>query len=163
MTRAHRRTNRGGIPSLSQLLLAAMLCLLAELVQNVAVILRMKPSRLSGECHTDVTPPPLPEDRGDQQETNPAAATSQTTTEALMVSSAASAARPSNHEGVLTGASFKLVQHRGLSSRKREALSGTHSSASGLADPWLPALRGVAAPAGMTVVTAARFRVLTAP
>jgi hypothetical protein len=51
----------------------------------------------------------------------------------------------------------------GLSSRKREALSGTHSSASGLAGPWVPALRGKAASAGMTAMGCLRPSLHGAP
>ena len=52
-------------PSLSQLLLAGMLLVLAELVSSVAATVRMIASVLSGECHTDVDPADLPEPKYD--------------------------------------------------------------------------------------------------
>jgi hypothetical protein len=95
-------------------LLAAMLCAFAELVLNVASILGMIPSLLSRECHTDVEPPELPQRTCDQQETQPAAPDSQPTLDTRIAC---------------------LAQPPCLSSRKREALSGTHWSTWGLADP----------------------------
>jgi hypothetical protein len=110
MTQAQVRTYGLVIPSLFQLWLGPMLCALVELVLNVAFLLRMKPSRLPGECHTDATPPPLPEAGHDQQE-KPAAAPDSQPIEALMVSSSRSE-RPSNHEGVLANASHAVAQQR---------------------------------------------------
>jgi hypothetical protein len=60
MTRARARTNWGGIPSLSQPLLAAALCLLAECVRHAASILWMACVRLSRDWHTDAAPAGLP-------------------------------------------------------------------------------------------------------
>jgi hypothetical protein len=109
MTRTQSGAHWSGVPSLSQLLLAALLCLVAMLVSHAASLLRMRPSRLSGECHADATPQTLPAaTSGHSGKAEPAEATSQTT-EALMVSSERSSRRVypelvegSNHEGVLT-------------------------------------------------------------
>jgi hypothetical protein len=60
MTRARARTNWGGIPSLSQPLLAAALRLLAERVRHAASILWMACVRLSRDWHTDAAPAGLP-------------------------------------------------------------------------------------------------------
>ncbi len=60
MTQAQTRAKGVATPSLPQLWLGAMLRVLVELVLCAARCLRMRPSRLSGECHTDVTPAPLP-------------------------------------------------------------------------------------------------------
>src|SRR5690349_12881775 len=99
MTRAHRGANWSGVPSLSQLWLAALLRLVAMLVSNVAAHVRMIASVLSGKCHTDVDPagPPAPK-RDMIKETQPAE-TPSPFTKALMVSRPQSG-RSSNHEGV---------------------------------------------------------------
>src|SRR5690349_20164123 len=101
MTQARTRANGLVTPSLPQLWLTAMLRAFVELVLNVVSSLRMGPSRLPAECHSDVPPQALPEENNDiqQQETN--AAVPQDSSIALMVSSMAKAMRPSNHEGVL--------------------------------------------------------------
>ena len=118
------RTRAKGLvtPSLPQLWLTAMLRAFVELVRNVVSSLRMDPSRLPAECHSDVPPQALPHATTDtqQQEINPVAASD----------------------------SDRPCSHQGLSSRKREALSRTHVSTCGLADQWFPALRFAAA--GMT-------------
>ena len=105
MTRAQSGANRSDAPSPSQLLLAALLRLAAMLVSGAACLLWMRPSRLAGECHADVTPAMLPSagNGNHKKEETPAAANSQIP-EALMVSRPHSG-RPSNHEGMLTGAS----------------------------------------------------------
>jgi hypothetical protein len=104
MTRTQSGANWSGIPSLSQLSLAALLRLTAMFVVGVAHSMRMLLSRLPRECHTDMTPDRLPatEDGNLQKEEHTAATTSQTL-EGLMVSSSRSE-RPSNHEAGLTGA-----------------------------------------------------------
>jgi hypothetical protein len=80
MTRAQSVANWSGIPSLSQLLLAALLRLAAMLVSGAVHSMRMPLSRLPRECHTDVTPDRLPAPRdSNQSEEQPAAAGSQTT------------------------------------------------------------------------------------
>ena len=65
MTPAQTRPYGVVTPSLPQLLLTAMLRVLVELVLNVASTLRMRPSRLPAECHTDVPPAALPEETND--------------------------------------------------------------------------------------------------
>src|SRR6185436_15278439 len=65
MTRAHRDAHWSGVPSLSQLWLAALLRLAAMLVSSVAAQVRMIVSVLSGECHTEVDPAGLPEPKHD--------------------------------------------------------------------------------------------------
>jgi hypothetical protein len=60
MTRAHLRANWSGVPSFSQLLLAALLRAFAMLVLYAASIVGMRLSLLSGECHTEVEPETLP-------------------------------------------------------------------------------------------------------
>jgi hypothetical protein len=100
MTRAHLRANWSGVPSLTELWLGALLRAFAMLVSFAANLLRMRPSRLSRECHADVTPAMLPEpESGIIMETKEAAGRSQPI-EALMLSSASSA-RPSKQEGGL--------------------------------------------------------------
>jgi hypothetical protein len=97
--------------------MAALLRLIAMLVSHAASLLRMRPGRLSGECHADATPQTLPSaTSGHSGKAEPAEATSQTT-EALMVSSERSSRRVypelvegSNHEGVLTAASCKPIE-----------------------------------------------------
>ena len=80
MTRAHLRANRIGPPSLSQPLLAALLRVFAMLLSFAANFFRMRPSRLSRECHVDVTPATLPQpESGNLMETEKPAASSQTT------------------------------------------------------------------------------------
>ena len=65
MTPVQTRGHGLGTPSLPQLLLTAVLRVLVELVLNVASTLRMRPSRLPAECHTDVPPAALPEETND--------------------------------------------------------------------------------------------------
>ena len=102
MTRAHQGANWSGVPSLSHLWMAALLRLVAMLVSSAASFLRMRPSRLSGECHADATPQTLPRANSGthNKETETAAANSQTT-EALLLSRPRSG-RPSKDEGGLT-------------------------------------------------------------
>ena len=111
MTRTQPAANWSDAPSLSQLLLAALLRLAAMFVEGAACLLWMRPSRLAGECHADVTPAMLPSASSGNQtrETETAVAHSSQTPEALMVSSEQSSRRVypelvegSNHEGGLT-------------------------------------------------------------
>jgi hypothetical protein len=77
--------------------MGAMLRMLAMFWSNLVTMVGMRFSRLSGECHTEVTPQALPQpDRDSTKETTFAATSSQTPI-ALML-------RPSKHEGVLTAA-----------------------------------------------------------
>jgi hypothetical protein len=80
MNRAQSVAHWSGIPSLSHLWMAALLRLAAMLVSNAACFLRMRPSRLPGECHADVTPQALPSATSGHhsRETQPAAASSNT-------------------------------------------------------------------------------------
>ena len=107
MTQALADAHWIGPPSLSHRWMAGMLHLLAMVWSYLACLFGMRLSRLTRECHTDVTPQALP--RRDREPINEeptsAAASSRRTTIALMVSRCASAHRPSNHEGVLTPAS----------------------------------------------------------
>ena len=76
-----------------------MLRAFAELVLNVVSTLRMRPSRLPAECHTDVPPAALPGETNDtQKETQ---AVPQDSRQALMLSSTQSV-RPSKHARGLT-------------------------------------------------------------
>jgi len=112
MTPVQTRANGLVIPPLPQLWLTAALHMLAELVLNVVSTLRMC-FRRDPVIGTQAMPAPLPGEKTDtqQQETqirDRRAPARQSTlsveiTEALMVSSTQSV-RPSNHEGVLTGA-----------------------------------------------------------
>ena len=100
--------NWGGSPSLIHHWMEALLRLAAICLLSLARLLGMRPSRLSGECHTDATPQALPlQDRDPiTKETQPAATSSQST-EALMLSSELGRSprpRPSKHEGGLTAA-----------------------------------------------------------
>ena len=99
MTPAQTRAHGVMTPSLPQLLLTAMLRAFVELVLNVVSTLRMRPSRLPAECHTDVPPAALPEETNDTQKEELAA--QHRSPLALMLRSAASL-RVSKHEGVLT-------------------------------------------------------------
>jgi hypothetical protein len=93
MTRAHLRANWIRPPSLTELWLGALLRAFAMLVSFAANFLRMRPSRLSRECHVDVTPATLPEpESGILMETQEAAASSQTATLSQPTSAAAIAA-----------------------------------------------------------------------
>jgi hypothetical protein len=81
MTQAQGPAYGVAIPSLSQLLLAAMLLVLAELVSSVAATFGMIGVLLSRDWHTKVEPAGLPLKAHDPtQETEPAAPNSQTTT-----------------------------------------------------------------------------------
>jgi hypothetical protein len=104
MNRAQSVAHWSGIPSLSHLWMAALLRLAAMLVSNAACFLRMRPSRLPGECHADVTPQALPSATSGHhsRETQPAAASSQTL-EGLMPG--AGEAGVLKHEAAFTGAS----------------------------------------------------------
>ena len=64
MTRAQPRAHWSGVPSLSQLLLAALLRAIAMLVANAVRLSGMRFSFLSGECHADVEPDLLPRSDG---------------------------------------------------------------------------------------------------
>jgi hypothetical protein len=103
MTRTQSGANWSGIPSLSQLSLAALLRLTAMFVVGVAHSMRMLLSRLPRECHTDVTPDRLPatENGNQSKETKPAAANSQSL-EGLMPRDRE--AIVSKHEAGLAGA-----------------------------------------------------------
>jgi hypothetical protein len=120
--------NWGGSPSPIHHWMEALLRLAAMCLLNLASLLGMRPSRLSGECHTDVsrrsrkakagvTPQALPlEDRDPSKETDLAEATGHKLPIALMLSSELGP-RPrsprvypelvegSKHEGGLTAAS----------------------------------------------------------
>ena len=65
MKHAQGRSNWTANPSLSQLWLGSTLHTLAMLALNVAIFLKMIPSRLPGECHTDVAPADLPDAKSD--------------------------------------------------------------------------------------------------
>jgi hypothetical protein len=71
-------------------LLAALLRLAAMLVGNAANFLRMRLSRLSGECHTDATPQTLPKAKTGKLEKPTTAAPLSPSNEGLMVSSSRS-------------------------------------------------------------------------
>ena len=76
-----------------------MLRMLVDLVLNVVSTLRMRPSRLPAECHTDVPPAAVPGEKNDTSKETPAV--QQDSRQALMLSSTRSV-RPSMHEGRLT-------------------------------------------------------------
>jgi len=116
MTQAHSRANWSGVPTLSQLWLAALLRVLAMSVSHVANVFRMLVRRLPRECHTDVTPHRLPARTRDIPETSTGATEAPATPahpgesrdpeddsgfrrneRKTPLSSRASAARPGNH------------------------------------------------------------------
>jgi hypothetical protein len=157
-----------------------MLCGLVERVLNAASILWMLMSRLSRDWHADVPPHRLPggesgiAKKEQQQHVDPDAAAR------VAVIAAAARATRTGRTGTIAPSAGPLIQNEkfpaapaaaataadqywGLSSRKREALSGTHSSTSGLAGPWVPALRGKAASAGMTAMGCLRLSLHSAP
>ena len=73
MTQAHALAHGFGPPSLSQLLLAAVLCAFVELVLDLASILGLSFRRLPRECHTGPVLVSLSQRDSDRQETHPAA------------------------------------------------------------------------------------------
>jgi hypothetical protein len=75
MTRAQPRAHWSGVPSFSQPLLAALLRAVAMLMSFAAPFLRMRPSLLPRECHTDVEPQALPAWESSMMETHTPAAT----------------------------------------------------------------------------------------
>lgn len=85
--------------------MAAVLRLAAMALVSLAGFFGMRPSRLAGECHTDVTPQALPRRKSDPttKETHQAVRHDSRTIVALMLSRTPSV-RPSKHEGVLTAA-----------------------------------------------------------
>ena len=148
MTRAHRDANWSGVPSLSQLWLAALLRLVAMFVSNVAATLGMIGVLLSRDWHTKVEPTGLPQKTRDPTKENAIAAGSSRTTEALMVSSERSSRRVypelvegSNHEGVLISLSplipTKVGTQGGLQGlfRLRAAAPVQRKDRR---DPWIP-------------------------
>ena len=124
MKQARTRANEVGSPSLSQLSLATMLRALVELVLYAVSTFQMKRNHRLRDWHTGPSEASLPRTKSDIQHQESTLAAPQDS--------------PLPH------------QHDGLSSRKRTALSGTHSSTCKHADQWLPALRDCVAPAGMT-------------
>jgi hypothetical protein len=160
MTPAQTRAVGLGNPSLPQLLLTVMLRALVELVRKVASALWMRTRRWDRDWHTKPMPAALPGETNDTQSGNLPAAPDSQPPEALMVSSDAGrspASRPSNHEGVLTGASHKLAQpgdHQllvplipakaGIQERLR-ALHGIAASRRNkpCVRPWIPAFAGM--------------------
>ena len=124
MTQARTRSYGVGSPSLPQLWLTAMLRALVVIVQSVVSTFQMKRNHRLRDWHTGPAHASLPRTKNDTRH--------QETTLAVPQDS------PLPH------------RHEDLSSRKRAALSGTHSSTCGHADQWLPALHDCVAPAGMT-------------
>ena len=83
MMRTQSDANWSGVPSLSQLLLAALLRLAAMFVVGAADPLRMLLTLLARECHTDVKRDRLPAmDSGKSGKAEPAATHSQTSVNA---------------------------------------------------------------------------------
>ena len=153
MTPAHPRANWSGVPSLTELWLEALLRAVAMLGSNVAATLQMIAKRLAGDWHTGAPSSDLPRETHDTHKETHLAAASSASTEALMVSRP-HRGRPSTHARGLFAGSIKLAT-RGMSSRKRAALSGTHFSAIPDAGPWTPDFRRLAPAGGMTAVDAA--------
>ena len=73
MTPALPHAHWSGAPSPTHHWMGALLRAVAMLVSFAASILRMPPSRLPRECHTDVTPARLPKETSGQPETHLAA------------------------------------------------------------------------------------------
>jgi hypothetical protein len=67
MTQARTRANGLVIPSPLDRWIDAMLRVLAELVHRLVSTLRMSPSRLPAECHSDAPPQALPQGTNDIQ------------------------------------------------------------------------------------------------
>jgi hypothetical protein len=107
--------------------MAALLRLAAMLVAGAACLLWMRPSRLAGECHADVTPAMLPSGSSGNQTKEQSAEGLSCSIEALMVSSE-QGSRPSNHEGGLTRASHILAQRQLPLSPLIPAKAGTQGS-----------------------------------
>ena len=95
MTPAQTRAHEVGSPSLPQLLLAAMLCVFAELVRNVVSTLQMSWLTRKRDWHTHDGDPALPRETSD---------TIKEPHSALMLRSAAKL-RLSKHSGALTNMS----------------------------------------------------------
>jgi len=110
MTR-HKHAQTGLVtPQLPQLLLTAVLRMLAMLVLHVASTFRMKARRVA-VIGTQLMPLNLPERTTDTQhkETNPAV---QPDSPIALILSSTQSVRLSKDEGVLVTASYKLPQHR---------------------------------------------------
>jgi len=106
MTPVQTRAHGLAVSSLRQLWLTAMLRAFAELARNVASLFMTNKQHPARDWHTDDDVAPIMMMTNDIiiRKPDPVAA-SDSYPIALMVSSAAKAARPSNHERVLTGAS----------------------------------------------------------
>ena len=161
MTRRETQSNAhwSGVPSLTELWLGALLRLAAMWLVNLAGLLGMRLSRLSGECHTDATPQALPLKDCDPttKETETAARNSIQSIKALMPSRTRSV-RPSKHEGVLTArrdeSSLALCQGSRFSrhrdtldpSRRRAAAADYHEESRTLSRPSRTRISGHSAP-----------------
>ena len=100
MTR-HKHAHTGLVtPQLPQLLLTAVLRVIAMLVSSVASTLQMTRRRLAAECHSDVTPAGLPRETSDTNQETTAAQHSSPITLILRDREAI----VSKDEGVLTSA-----------------------------------------------------------
>ena len=151
MTR-HKHAHTGLVtPQLPQLWLTAVLRMLAMLVLNVAATLQM--IRWRGPViGTQAMPSALPRETHDTPKEQ-TAAQHRSTLKSAHGEQRSFAARPSNHERVLTAASHKLQQHEhpndpappSLRSSRRK--SGPRASrvmrVTGLlTQPWIPACAG---------------------
>jgi hypothetical protein len=116
MTRTQSGANWSGIPSLSQLLLAALLRLTAMFVQGVVSPLRMLLSRLPRECHTDVTPDRLPATESGNHTEEPDQA----------------AANSHSQEGLM------LRDREAIVSKREAGLAGARDTSRNSADALLP-------------------------
>lgn len=129
MTQAQAQTHGLGIPSAGQLLLAAMLCVLVELVLNAVRKLRMdvvRPDR--GECHARAPHAVLPAtgDSITQEEQNSAAGSSASCAESITR---------------IPGAGRRLVSERQHAFRLRDISCATRTLRV-LTGPWpAPAMR----------------------
>lgn len=100
MTPAQTRASGLGNPSLPQLWLTALLCVLVELVRNVASTFQMSWLRLKRDWHTRDDEAALPRETSDtNQEANTSA---QHRSPLALILSSTRSVRPSKHEGVLT-------------------------------------------------------------
>jgi hypothetical protein len=119
---AQQDANWGGSPSPIHQWMEALLRLAAMLLSNLANLLGMNPSRLSGECHTDATPQALPQKDCDpiEKETTLAEATGRLQTTAVRHESSLAKARSAACRG------SRFSKHRDAFSLSRLRAAAAH-------------------------------------
>jgi hypothetical protein len=98
--------------------MASTLRVLAMLVSILALLLKMRPSRVPGECHTDVTPAALPDAERDPIKETSSAAPHGDSNEGLTLRTIAQAIVDSKGEARLTDRWFMGAAQRPRSRRR---------------------------------------------